>query len=59
MKTILLAEDNQGAAALYKVALEDEGYQVLLAEDGPQTIDDNDQEDNEREDPAGVTGSER
>jgi CheY-like chemotaxis protein len=34
MKTILFAEDNPGAAKLCKVELEDEGYRVLLAEDG-------------------------
>jgi CheY-like chemotaxis protein len=36
MKTILLAEDNLGAAALCRVELEDEGYRVLLATDGEQ-----------------------
>lgn len=36
MKTILLAEDNLGAAALCQVELEDEGYRVVLAADGEQ-----------------------
>ena len=36
MKTILFAEDNLGAAAVCKLELEDEGYRVLLAEDGEQ-----------------------
>ena len=36
MKTIVLAEDNQGMAALCKRDLEDEGYRVLLAEDGEE-----------------------
>ncbi len=34
MKTILLADDNPATALLWKVELEDEGYRVLLAEDG-------------------------
>jgi CheY-like chemotaxis protein len=34
MKTILLADDNPGAVLLWKRELEDEGYRVLLAEDG-------------------------
>ncbi len=36
MKTILLADDNPGAALLCKTEIEDEGYRVLLAEDGEE-----------------------
>jgi two-component system, response regulator, stage 0 sporulation protein F len=36
MKTILLAEDNQGMAVLCQRGLEDEGYKVLLAYDGEE-----------------------
>lgn len=36
MKTILLADDNPGPALLCKMELEEEGYRVLLAEDGEQ-----------------------
>jgi two-component system, response regulator, stage 0 sporulation protein F len=36
MKTILLADDNPGPALLWKTELEDEGYRVLLAEDGEE-----------------------
>ena len=34
MRTILLADDNPGPALLCKMELEEEGYRVLLAEDG-------------------------
>jgi two-component system, response regulator, stage 0 sporulation protein F len=36
MRTILLADDNPGAVLLCKVELEDEGYCVLVAEDGEE-----------------------
>lgn len=36
MRTILLADDNPGAVLVCKVELEDEGYRVLVAEDGEE-----------------------
>jgi CheY-like chemotaxis protein len=36
MKTILLAEDNEGSAMLCKRVLEEDGYHVLVAHDGEE-----------------------
>ncbi len=38
MKTILLADDNRGIREYCKQVLEDEGYRVVLAQDGADAI---------------------
>jgi CheY-like chemotaxis protein len=37
-KTILLAEDEKNAAAMYKLAFEQAGYRVLVAGDGEEVL---------------------
>ncbi len=38
MKTVLFVDDDEAFRELYRRIFEDEGYHVVLAEDGPQAI---------------------
>lgn len=44
MKTLLVVDDEENIRILYKRALEDEGYNVILAENGKETLEKIDKE---------------
>jgi CheY-like chemotaxis protein len=39
MKTVLYVDDDEASRVLWRTVLEDEGYRVLLAEDGNEAVD--------------------